>query len=67
MTKAAEVSKKGCDLGDMQCCGNLSQMYARGDGVEQNAKLAAKYRNMAIEIHDNINKTKQTIEFQQGI
>lgn len=33
MTKAFNLALKGCDLGNMYSCANLSQMYQRGEGI----------------------------------
>lgn len=30
--KAFRCAKEGCELGNMYCCANLSQMYKKGDG-----------------------------------
>lgn len=32
MKKAFKWAVKGCELGNMYSCANLSQMYAKGDG-----------------------------------
>lgn len=32
MKKAFDFALKGCELGNMYSCANLSQMYAKGDG-----------------------------------
>lgn len=31
--KAFRYAKEGCDLGNIYCCANLSQMYKKGDGT----------------------------------
>lgn len=52
MKKAFAYASKGCELGHMYSCVNLSIMYRRGDGVEQNAKLADKYKKKAQSMRD---------------
>lgn len=32
MAKAFKYAKEGCDLGNVYCCANVSQMYRKGDG-----------------------------------
>jgi TPR repeat protein len=32
MKKAFQFALKGCELGNMYSCANLSQMYKKGDG-----------------------------------
>lgn len=67
MKKAFEFAYKACELRNMYACANLSQMYARGDGTEKNDKEAEKYKNLAIEMQDEIKKQQQTLQFQQGL
>lgn len=66
MKMAYELSNKGCELGNMYACANLSQMYTRGDGVEKNEELAAKYKAMALEMEKQLKANFRPIEFQQG-
>lgn len=67
MKKAFEFAYKACELRNMYACANLSQMYARGDGIEKNEKEAEKYKKMALDMQDEVKKQQQTLEFQQGI
>ncbi|XP_017461769.1 PREDICTED: cytochrome c oxidase assembly factor 7 homolog [Rhagoletis zephyria] len=67
MKKAFEFAFKACELRNMYACANLSQMYARGDGIEKNDKEAEKYKKMALEMQDEVKKQQQTLDFQQGI
>lgn len=32
MERAFKLAQRGCDLGNVYCCVNLSQMYNKGDG-----------------------------------
>lgn len=34
MRKAFDFALKGCNLGNMYSCANLSQMYAKGEGAQ---------------------------------
>lgn len=65
MKKAYEFALKGCDLGNMYSCANVSQMYMKGDGVEKNEKLADKYKKKALELQEQVNAPP--ITFQQGL
>ena len=47
LDKATELMKKGCELGSLAGCGNLSRMYRTGDGVERNDALAHRYMELA--------------------
>uniref|UniRef100_A0A1A9ZGM6 Cytochrome c oxidase assembly factor 7 homolog n=1 Tax=Glossina pallidipes TaxID=7398 RepID=A0A1A9ZGM6_GLOPL len=67
MKKAFEFAYKACELRNMYACANLSQMYARGDGIEKNEVEAEKYKKMALEMQDEIKKQQQTLSFQQGL
>ncbi|XP_063930435.1 cytochrome c oxidase assembly factor 7 homolog isoform X2 [Zophobas morio] len=66
MKKAFQFALKGCELGNMYSCANLSQMYAKGDGVEKNPELAAKYRKIATDMQEDIQGGK-TLSFQEGL
>ncbi|XP_067939781.1 cytochrome c oxidase assembly factor 7B-like [Watersipora subatra] len=46
-TKAVEMLSKGCDLGSVTGCANLSRMYKIGDGVQRNDALSNKYSALA--------------------
>lgn len=67
MKKAFQFAYKACELRNMYACANLSQMYARGDGIEKNEKEAEKYKKMALEMQDEVKKQQETLSFQQGI
>ncbi|KAK2722589.1 cytochrome c oxidase assembly factor 7 homolog [Artemia franciscana] len=64
MKKAFDYSMKACELRNMYACANISQMYAKGDGVEANADLAKKYKDIALDIQEQV-KSSQQIQFQQ--
>ncbi|KAK5638472.1 hypothetical protein RI129_012767 [Pyrocoelia pectoralis] len=66
MAKAFGYAERGCDLGHIYSCSNLSQMYSRGDGVKKNGELAEKYRKIALEMQAELQSNK-TLEFGQGI
>lgn len=66
MEKAFQYALQGCNLGNMYSCANLSQMYSKGDGVEKNPELATKYKNMALEMQQELQNAK-TLQFQQGL
>lgn len=45
----------GCEHGSAQCCANASYMYKRGEGCgEPNVELAAKYKQEAKDIIENV-------------
>ncbi|KAH8338061.1 cytochrome c oxidase assembly factor 7 homolog [Drosophila kikkawai] len=67
MKKAFMFARKACELRNMYACANLSQMYARGDGIEKNEKEAERYKKLAIEMHDEVKKQQETLGFQQGV
>ncbi|KAI8035005.1 cytochrome c oxidase assembly factor 7 homolog [Drosophila gunungcola] len=67
MKKAFQFAHKACELRNMYACANLSQMYARGDGIEKNEKEAEKYKKLAIEMQDEVKKQQETLGFQQGV
>lgn len=67
MKKAFQFAYKACELRNMYACANLSQMYARGDGIEKNEKEAEKYKKMALEMQEEVKKQQETLSFQQGI
>ncbi|VEN53897.1 unnamed protein product [Callosobruchus maculatus] len=66
MTKAFQFALEGCSLGNMYSCANLSQMYAKGDGVEKNDQMAEKYKALALEMQKEVQSNK-TLGFQQGL
>ncbi|SPP89636.1 cytochrome c oxidase assembly factor 7 homolog [Drosophila guanche] len=67
MKKAFQFAFKACELRNVYACANLSQMYARGDGIEKNEKEAEKYKKLALEMQEEIKKQQDTLGFQQGV
>lgn len=66
MKRAYQYALEGCNLGNMYSCANLSQMYSKGDGVEKNAEMAEKYKQIALEMQKEIQST-QSLTFQEGL
>ncbi|XP_023162293.1 cytochrome c oxidase assembly factor 7 homolog [Drosophila hydei] len=67
MKKAFQFAYKACELRNMYACANLSQMYARGDGIDKNEKEAEKYKKLALEMQEEEKKQQETLSFQQGV
>lgn len=67
MEKAFKYAMKGCNLGNMYSCANLSQMYHKGEGVEKNQELADKFKARAVELQEDATNTSQTLKFGLGI
>ncbi|XP_026468623.1 cytochrome c oxidase assembly factor 7 homolog [Ctenocephalides felis] len=65
MKKAFEFSEKACALRNIYACANLSQMYRRGDGVVQNDELADKFKQLTLDMQDEIKKQQPELSFQQ--
>lgn len=57
--KAKLLLGKGCELGSLQACINLSRMHKMGDGVPKNTSLAEKYKMMAVKIKQSKDGTDQ--------
>lgn len=66
MTTAFEYSTKACNLGHPQACANLSQMYLKGEGTDQNAELAKKFQKIAKEIQNQHLKQFHQIKFGES-
>ncbi|XP_058064313.1 cytochrome c oxidase assembly factor 7 homolog [Anopheles bellator] len=66
MEKAFEFAYKACELRNMYACANLSQMYAKGDGTARDEKKAEKFKQLALEMQDEVKKQQQ-LTFQQGL
>jgi len=66
-TKAHKFGVKACELGDMVACANVSRMYNLGDGVEQDSKLAEKYKRIALDIERQTTSSSGEIKFQLGV
>ena len=66
LRKAYKLSLKCCEGGNPHACANVSQMHARGEGVQQNKELAETFRKRAVELENEL-KNGKGIQFQQGI
>ncbi|XP_060534028.1 cytochrome c oxidase assembly factor 7 homolog [Cylas formicarius] len=66
MQQAFKYALRACELGNPFSCANVSQMYAKGEGVEKNQELADKYKTKAKDMEKDINSTK-SLEFEIGI
>jgi len=64
--KAFPLALKGCDLGKLECCVNVSIMYKNGEGVEANPKLFKRYSNMARDIIRSNTQQQNRLRFQEG-
>lgn len=67
MSRAFQFALKGCNLGNMYSCANISQMYRRGEGVEKNEELSEKYKKMALELQEQALNETNTLTFQEGL
>ncbi|KRT85845.1 hypothetical protein AMK59_1025 [Oryctes borbonicus] len=67
MELAFKYATKGCELGSILCCINLSQMYAKGEGVRKNEELAKKFKEIALEMQSQMQETNKTLSFQEGL
>ncbi|XP_064477035.1 cytochrome c oxidase assembly factor 7 homolog [Ornithodoros turicata] len=67
MKKAFVYTTRGCELGNMYACSNLSLMYRKGEGTEKNEKLAEEYKQKVIEYRDSLQKLQPTLEMEQGV
>lgn len=67
MEKAFKYALEGCKLGNMYSCANVSQMYAKGDGVEKNQELADQFKKVALEMQDEATKHSDTLKFGLGL
>jgi cytochrome c oxidase assembly factor 7 len=66
MNKAFQYAIKACDLGSIYACVNVSIMYKRGDGVEQNADQSEKYKKKAVAMKEELDQRRQLL-FQEGL
>ncbi|XP_041971548.1 cytochrome c oxidase assembly factor 7 homolog [Aricia agestis] len=66
MKQAFEFAKKGCELGNMFACANVSIMYKKGDGVEKNQQESKRYFEIAQNLQKAQDLTKE-VKFQQGL
>lgn len=66
MKEAFKFALKGCELGNVYACANVSMMYGKGDGVEKNPEESKKYFKLAQELQ-NAHETTKEVKFQQGL
>ncbi|XP_023939459.1 cytochrome c oxidase assembly factor 7 homolog [Bicyclus anynana] len=66
MKQAFKLALKGCELGNIYACANVSLMYKKGDGVEQNLDESKRYFQIAQTLQKG-HETGQTLQFQQGL
>ncbi|XP_025156551.1 uncharacterized protein LOC105186426 [Harpegnathos saltator] len=65
--EAYKLSLKSCELGNPYACANLSQMHARGDGVEKNNALAETFKKRAMKLHEELKTVQPELKFHQGV
>lgn len=65
--EAFAFALKGCDLGVVNSCVNVSVMYKKGDGVEANEKMARRYANIATDMMRQETEDRERIKFQEGV
>jgi cytochrome c oxidase assembly factor 7 len=63
LPQAFKLAKKACEAGHMFSCVNLSIMYKRGEGVDQDLKLSKQYEKFAQKLHKDQFEKSQTIKF----
>jgi cytochrome c oxidase assembly factor 7 len=66
MERAFSYALKGCDLGSMESCVNLSIMYRKGEGVARDESLAQKYADAAREIQLQQEAGRRQLKFGEG-
>lgn len=62
---AFKYTQRACDLNNIQACVNLSLMYKRGDGVEQNLEMSEKVQKKVLQLQEEMISTLE-LEFQRG-
>ncbi|XP_014477899.1 PREDICTED: uncharacterized protein LOC106746160 [Dinoponera quadriceps] len=65
--EAYKLSLKSCEFGNPYACANLSQMHARGDGVQKNDALAKTFKKRAIKLHEELKTIQTEVKFHQGV
>ncbi len=63
MEEAFNFSVKGCHLGSLPSCVNVSVMYGRGDGVREDPKMSRKYEEIAKEMQRQLSGDGATLNF----
>ncbi|XP_066903853.1 cytochrome c oxidase assembly factor 7 homolog isoform X2 [Halyomorpha halys] len=66
MAKAFHYAVKACELGNIPACANVSTMYRKGEGVEQNSGESEKYKKLAIEMQKEM-EYEEGLIFQQAV
>ncbi|XP_038218025.1 cytochrome c oxidase assembly factor 7 homolog [Zerene cesonia] len=66
MKQAFSFAKRGCELGHVYACANVSLMYKKGDGVEKNLEESKRYFEIAQSLQKAHEQTKE-VKFQQGL
>lgn len=66
MKQAFQFAKKGCELGNVYSCANVSLMYKKGDGVEKNIEESKRYFHIAQTLQ-KAHETAKNVQFQQGL
>ena len=56
LPRAARLFDKGCALKDVGACAELARLYRDGDGVPKNRALQVKYRKLACDFADRLEK-----------
>lgn len=63
MKEAFMYTNTACELQHIYACANLSQMYTRGEGVEKNEELGAKFKELTLKLKSEI----KGVDFQRGL
>ncbi|KPI97747.1 Sel1 repeat-containing protein 1-like [Papilio xuthus] len=66
LKQAFDLAMKGCEYGNIFACANVSLMYKKGDGVEQDLEKSKKFFQLAQSLK-NAHETTKEIKFQQGL
>ncbi|XP_047510365.1 cytochrome c oxidase assembly factor 7 homolog [Pieris napi] len=66
LKQAFSFALKGCELGHIYACANVSLMYKKGDGVEKDLEQSKKYFTIAQSLQNAHEQTKE-VKFQQGL
>lgn len=66
LKQAFQFAIRGCELGHVYACANVSLMYKKGDGVEKNLDESKRYFEIAKSLQ-NADQTTKELKFQQGL
>ena len=64
-TQAFQSSVKACDLGNIYACANVSQMYRKGDGTDQNMELSKQFKKKAQEMQADLTQQRRNLGLNQ--